>query len=417
MKNKKGISLIVLVITIIVMIILAASVVITLSNTGVINKAGEAVDKTNMQQVQNLASLVWSEEYLDGKRGDTLKEDVLKELEDYNDLYEFDVTNKGIVVTLKGDKGWKQDGSSVTNGKDILYVGDYVDYEAGVEDYEDENGWRVLGAENGELLLVSNKNVIEGIETQITTLAEAQAYYDNFENELAKLCLPFGNGKKAARVRSISGSDLNRITKYDPTTFVGSEFVLAQEGINITDYGAEVAFYWDGTDMPVCKIGDQEYKVDNLGQTKNWTEFVWRDDSTGKWYKSTNNKVAGPIVADSDPTKKAVLHSNTYGKVYMMEFDEGTPEYELFVEIDGENREYLLATTSYGALVTPSNTVMTGYGLHAVFPSSVSIGGAHIMHSGEYGTGISTGVRAVVALEKDTTLAPVTEGYWTITNK
>ena len=49
--------------------------------------------------------------------------------------------------------------------------------------------------------------------------------------------------------------------------------------------------------------------------------------------------------------------------------------------------------------------------------TSVSIGGAHIMHGGEHGTGISTGVRAVVALEKDTTLAPVTEGYWTITNK
>ena len=46
MKKKQGISLIVLVITIIVMIILAASVVLTLSNSGIINKANEAVEKT-----------------------------------------------------------------------------------------------------------------------------------------------------------------------------------------------------------------------------------------------------------------------------------------------------------------------------------------------------------------------------------
>ena len=44
---KKGISLIVLVITIIVMIILAAVVVISLSNTGIIDRADQAVKLTN----------------------------------------------------------------------------------------------------------------------------------------------------------------------------------------------------------------------------------------------------------------------------------------------------------------------------------------------------------------------------------
>ena len=84
MRRKQGISLIVLVITIIVMIILAASVVITLSNSGIINKANDAVDKTNASEVQNLATLAWAEEFMDGKRGDSLKESVLGKLEDYN---------------------------------------------------------------------------------------------------------------------------------------------------------------------------------------------------------------------------------------------------------------------------------------------------------------------------------------------
>ena len=68
MKNKEGISLIVLVITIIVMIILAASVVITLSNSGIINKASDAVSATNLAEVEQLASLTWAEEFMDGKR-------------------------------------------------------------------------------------------------------------------------------------------------------------------------------------------------------------------------------------------------------------------------------------------------------------------------------------------------------------
>ncbi len=104
MKNKRGISLIVLVITIIVMIILAASVVIALNNTGIINKANEAVDKTNLKEVEQLANLVWSEEFLDGKRDDTLKSAVLEKLKDYTDTFDIDVDNKGVTVTKKDNE-------------------------------------------------------------------------------------------------------------------------------------------------------------------------------------------------------------------------------------------------------------------------------------------------------------------------
>ena len=70
--NKKGISLIVLVITIIVMIIIAAGIVITLSNTNVINRASQAVDLTNESSVQDFAALAWADAYMDNKRGQDL---------------------------------------------------------------------------------------------------------------------------------------------------------------------------------------------------------------------------------------------------------------------------------------------------------------------------------------------------------
>ncbi len=61
-KQKKGISLIVLVITIIVMIILATTIILALNGSGIIGKAGEAKTATNeaaLLEAANLAAAEW----------------------------------------------------------------------------------------------------------------------------------------------------------------------------------------------------------------------------------------------------------------------------------------------------------------------------------------------------------------------
>ena len=67
-KSKKAISLIVLVITIIVMIILAAVVIVTLSSNNIIGRAEDAVNVTNLKQMQELAHVGWVEAYAGGAR-------------------------------------------------------------------------------------------------------------------------------------------------------------------------------------------------------------------------------------------------------------------------------------------------------------------------------------------------------------
>ncbi len=106
-KKKKGISLIVLVITIIVMIILAAAVVVTLSNTGIIGRASEAVDDTELNDVRHLATLAWSEAYLEGL---DLEDAVFEALENNNvntDKYDIIVTDKGVTVNKKDENAEK----------------------------------------------------------------------------------------------------------------------------------------------------------------------------------------------------------------------------------------------------------------------------------------------------------------------
>jgi len=64
-NNKLAISLILLVITVIVMIILTGAIILTLSNVGIITKAENVVDETNLEEVQTIASLIWSEAFVD----------------------------------------------------------------------------------------------------------------------------------------------------------------------------------------------------------------------------------------------------------------------------------------------------------------------------------------------------------------
>ena len=120
MKSKRGISLIVLIITIIIMIILASSIILTLSNSGIINRANEAVEKTDLAQVKNLAALKWAEAYLD--ENITEKEDYknyieqgLRESRINPDDYRIIITENGVEVREKFPLEWKQNVTEIVD--------------------------------------------------------------------------------------------------------------------------------------------------------------------------------------------------------------------------------------------------------------------------------------------------------------
>lgn len=86
------------------MIILAATVVISLNNTGIIDKASQAVQLTDEKQVQDLASMLWAEAYLDEKRTDTIENVVKAELEKHGVTdanWNIIITDNGVNVTKK----------------------------------------------------------------------------------------------------------------------------------------------------------------------------------------------------------------------------------------------------------------------------------------------------------------------------
>ena len=165
MKNKKGISLIVLVITIIVLAILAATVIISIVNTGIINSSEEGVKNYDLTQVRDMANLAWSEALIEfsGKSGITdatyqsYVENYLASAGINIGDYNITASVSGITVTLKGSQNETEyagltitkdtagftfipvDGSEVTDERlENLQAGDKVVYEDYVYAYRCE---------------------------------------------------------------------------------------------------------------------------------------------------------------------------------------------------------------------------------------------------------------------------------------
>ena len=126
-QNRKGISLIVLVITIIVMIVLAAAVVIALDNSGVIEKSNAAAKSYNLAQVKTLTQLAWAEAYAGGARTvDELQDavDLALNANNLTGVYEATATLKGVDVMLVDvPDDWKDSVSAVTEDGAPIPVG------------------------------------------------------------------------------------------------------------------------------------------------------------------------------------------------------------------------------------------------------------------------------------------------------
>ena len=236
MKTKKqGISLIVLVITIIVMIILAGSIILTLNNSGIINRANEAVDTSNLATIKTEVELKQAEYILENNKQDL--ETWLNEQVNYKGYY-IKVYEGGAYIIKEGtlvDKYYKGQ----------IEIGDYVDYNAGegsitlnqyVGDEELNNmtaeqvtvsstssmKWRVLGAEGDKIKLISEQ-IVNPDDKAGFSLYGTYSYLKGVEI-LDNACSVFGKGKYAISARSITADDVNEITGFDKTKYATDIF-------------------------------------------------------------------------------------------------------------------------------------------------------------------------------------------------
>ena len=234
--QKKGISLIVLVITIIVMIILAATVVISLTSNGIIDKANDAVNASDKKQVEHLAALAWAEAYTAGIRDQFMLEMEVKEA----------LRQQGVNVN---DYDITVDNTGVNMNKDTLQKNEYnfyFDKEYVCERYDhgtDIVYARVKFTENGGMQIIGT--VIEHTFRKGQGVAAAdfmgEVYVSVSELEYNKLYT--GTGTMGAQCSFYVNDEGVYI---EQTTIPGSVITYSDKKTDIANGGLVVTFSEDG---------------------------------------------------------------------------------------------------------------------------------------------------------------------------
>ena len=231
--KKQGISLIVLVITIIVMIILAGTVLMTLSDTGIIGAANDTVNKSNKIEVTEFANLVWVEEYMSGKRDKNLKDAVLERLDEYKDKYTIGVTNKGVTVKdknesldededMSGDELLGPDNGGLYSSTGSLIASwETLENTYGLDaekDYSTEN----LGTEPGTLKYIIDNNPSLASATHLVISNRISRVGDGAlcQTALKKITVP--SNVKILGDMSLTGAELEEIVLSEGLEIIGN---------------------------------------------------------------------------------------------------------------------------------------------------------------------------------------------------
>ena len=191
--NKRGISLIVLVITIIVMIILASAVVLSLKNSNIISQANKALQDSDLAQVKNLATLKWSEGYLDQKYTKQedlekyVKDELTKELGDI-EKYEIIVTLEGVDVKLNGSNGGNGLGITEKWKENITAIVDTVPVPKGF----------VASPYDGEKTKAEGLVIYE-LNSDETQIPSTETHYESLRNRNQYVWVPVEDFSKFVR--------------------------------------------------------------------------------------------------------------------------------------------------------------------------------------------------------------------------
>ena len=153
LKKNRGITLIALVVTIIVLLILAGiSISMLTGQNGILNRAIEAKEKTQVANEKEIVNMAAMEALTEGK-GTVTKEILTKTMKSYLGKNDIELTGNGpwqyvgndgaytIGTSGKVAQGWvyvydntqeaKDAPVGVTNGKTTLNIGDYINYDLG----------------------------------------------------------------------------------------------------------------------------------------------------------------------------------------------------------------------------------------------------------------------------------------------
>lgn len=176
LKNKKGITLISLVVTIIILLILAGISIGMLSgDNSIINRAGNAKDQTDIAEEKEIIDIAVVHAMGKSKYGDITKENLDNELNKYSEIESTEQTDKGIVVTFKSNRQYLVDPNGDVSSYSDIKIGNLV-----VKDGNTALAENCKSVQLGKALTISfDASIANG---QITSITPNIAYTTTGEN-------------------------------------------------------------------------------------------------------------------------------------------------------------------------------------------------------------------------------------------
>lgn len=333
-KNTAGITLIALVVTIVVLLILAGvSVNALFGDSGIIEKAKDAQNKMNLAIENDQKGINELSKWLDNQ-----------------------------VNRTTGN--WTQNKTSVTNGTTTYTVGDDYTYDCGVSGYT--GVWKVLGAENGKLLIMSTVDVG-------TLQLSGKDGYNTGISQLNTMCAQYGTN-----ARSIKVEDINRVTGYDPTNQGdGTVFGAGQ----FYEYGNKVTYTASGSSATNGKTYTGSISYEHPDGRK-----IGTDNVTSITVESTAYYYYPYSLTTSSSTTGECKGIATDSPAYEMLFGKASDT------SDGSGNAFWLASSDVYA-----DSSFSSFGLRFVY-SDGFVNSYDLWDSGGYTGSPSLGVRAVVSL-------------------
>ena len=349
LKNKNGITLVALIITIIVLLILAMVSISLVMNSGIINKSKTAVDKYSQEEVQEQIKLAYSEWQMGQYTGETRTAAEFMQAK-LNSIYgtgavtDVTETNGTFEVTFANGKGYSYNVSTGTAAKVVKWndngnntfthsetgqkveVGDTVYYNSGVAAYEGEGAnqgkWGILGVEDGKLLIMSKENV------ESSVIFRGKEGYLNGSTQLNNLCSSFKNESYADSARSVKVEDINKITGYTPAEPVTYTFTMVDGNVKRNDQenASSVTKFEDinGKTLPdnspiEVTANSYSYSLTNYLTSGNKVHNLLKDNNNYYWldspyvYAGTGHAYWGFRTVHRGGVGNSSLWSSSYG--------------------------------------------------------------------------------------------------------
>ena len=345
-KSSKGITLVALVITIIIILILAGISISALTNTGIFQKAKDAKQKSDDAALDQNTKLDEYEneidKYIPEQGGEKLVDKVnggTIKVGDYISYTPDGASTENILQELATYSGSK-------SGNTTLTLTPEIDKEKGLK-------WRVLDVKDGKVRLISDRPTTSKI-----TLSGAKGY-NNAVYLLDKTCKTlYNNSKLASNVQNLKIEDIQDHLAYDYTQYTNSN-------VDTGKYG-----------------GTKEY----TSSSNRYYPNIFAKEKTG-WIEGIQgtelnlSEQTTPINETKTTANKKIKVTQTYWKKIMSanDFDGENKEmyYKLFINNGSNYPTYWMSSRCVDAA-----SVTAAFYVRVVFSGYV---GAHYLYSSHIG--------------------------------